>query len=530
MLMLRHPRLNIIRTLSLVAALAVAIVSISTSTDAPVKVVTPPMALTHVSTIAIAPTTVPTHASTTTYASMSDRALTNMIRDFYSHGLWKSCITCGANNIDWGADSMTYTLWFRWKVHNHDASVIPDLQALSTTAPRYGPPCSSSSNCGQWSDVPLWDSIALGREYEATGLNNAAILAREKAAFATVDGASSSVYASGACPTIHYQRPGGGRNRLKTLETDSNYIKAALLLYRYTHDASYLTRAENEYAAVRHYFLDPSLALYSVYVFDDGSSCRQVPGRFFASVNGNMIYNGITLAHDTGDNAYLTQAIATGQAVTQQLSDARGVFTDLQAENDIVEPLVEAMYDLATEAGQPFATSWLQAAASASASSLQSTGAYSRMFDGPTNQATITTWQTNGGYALAFAEGSLNPNGTPATTTAWASATSHSIATTTSSLPKSITFTGTGIALIGTLGENCCEAGHARIFIDNVETTDTTGIWQNKSSSGLTIPNTVLFAWRWPSSGTHTITIYPGIANAKEGGSFVHIQSYLVAP
>ncbi len=524
MLMLRHPRLKVIRTLILVAALAVAIVSISASTDTPVNVVMPPKAPTRASTTATA------QAPTTTYASISDQALTDMTHNFYSHGLWKSCASCGANNIDWGADSMTYTLWFRWKVHNHDASVLPDLQALSGTAPRYGPPCSSRAGCGQWSDVPLWDSIALGREYEATGSNNPTMLAREKAAFATVDGAGSSVYAFGACPSIHYQQSGGSSNRLKTLETDSNYIKAALLLYRYTHDASYLTKATNEYAAVRHYFLDPSLALYSVYVFDDGSSCSQVQGRFFASVNGNMIYNGITLAHDTGDNAYLTQAIATGQAVTQHLSDARGVFTDLQAENDIVEPLVEGMYDLATEAGQSFATRWLQVAASASASSLKATGAYSRMFDGPANPGTITTWQTNGGYALAFAEGSLNPTGTPATTTAWASATSHSAAITTSSLPQSITFTGTGIALIGTLGENCCEAGHARVFIDNVETTDTTGIWQNKSSSGLTIPNTVLFAWRWPSPGTHTITIYPGIANAKEGGSFVHIQSYLVAP
>ncbi|HKD77907.1 MAG TPA: hypothetical protein VKB76_20540, partial [Ktedonobacterales bacterium] len=222
--------------------------------------------------------------------------------------------------------------------------------------------------------------------------------------------------------------------------------------------------------------------------------------------------------------------IATGQAVANDLSDARGVFTDLQAENDVVEPLVEGMYDLAAEEGQSFATSWMQAAASASASSLKSTGAYSRMFDGPANQGTITIWQTNGGYALAFAEAGLNPNGAPATTSAWANATSHTTAITTSSLPASVTFTGSGIALIGTLGEQCCEPGHARVFIDGAETTDTTGIWQNKSSSGLTIPNTVLFAWRWSSSGTHTITIYPGIANPKEGGSFVHIQSYLVDP
>lgn len=512
--MVRHPRLNVTRTLGLVTSLVAALVGISACTDAP----------------KIAPKITPTQAPTMTYASISDQAFTNMTHNFYSHGLWKSCVSCGAGNVDWGADSMTYALWFRWKAHNHDASVIPDLQALAGTAPRYAPPCSSGSNCDRWSDVPMWDSIALGREYEATSSTNATILAREKAAFASVDGAGPSVYAFGACPSIHYQQPGGGRNQLKTLETDSNYIKAALLLYRYTHDSSYLTKAKNEYAAVRHYFLDPNLALYSVYVFDNGSSCSQVQGRFFASVNGNMIYNGITLANDTGDNTYLTQAIATGQAVAHNLSDARGIFTDLQAENDIVEPLVEGMYDLAAEEGQSFATSWLQAAASASASSLQSTGAYSRMFDGPANHGTITIWQTNGGYALAFAEGSLNPNGTPATISAWAGAASYGASIATASLPATITFTGTGIALIGTLGEHCCEGGHARVFLDNVETTDTTGIWQNKSSSGLTIPDSVLFAWRWPSAGRHTITIYPGIANAKEGDSFVHIQSYLVTP
>ena len=72
--------------------------------------------------------------------------------------------------------------------------------------------------------------------------------------------------------------------------------------------------------------------------------------------------------------------------------------------------------------------------------------------------------------------------------------------------------------------------GQARVLIDGVETTNTTGIWQNKSSPGISIPDTILFAWRWPTSGTHTIQILPGIYNAKEGGSFINIQSYLVTP
>ena len=83
---------------------------------------------------------------------------------------------------------------------------------------------------------------------------------------------------------------------------------------------------------------------------------------------------------------------------------------------------------------------------------------------------------------------------------------------------------------MGILGERCCEAGHARVFIDGKETVDKTGIWQNKSSSGISIANTVLFAWRWPTAGRHTIQIQPGIYNAKEGGSFIDITSSLVIP
>ncbi len=265
-------------------------------------------------------------------------------------------------------------------------------------------------------------------------------------------------------------------------------------------------------------------------------TCTQVQGRFFASVNGNMIDNGLTLAEFTGDQHYVADALATAQAVAHTLSDANGVFTDLQAENDIEEPLIEAMYDVGIGQDQLFVRNWLIAAAAASASSLKSDGTYSRMFDGPPNTGMSTAWQSNGGYALAVAASQIDPAGEPASTTAWAGAVRHPISITTSSrtgrtgLPASITFTGAGIALLGTLGEQCCEAGHARVFIDGNETADTTGIWQNKSSSGLSIPNTVLFAWRWPTAGSHTITIQPGIPNDKEGSSFVNISSYLVLP
>jgi hypothetical protein len=90
-------------------------------------------------------------------------------------------------------------------------------------------------------------------------------------------------------------------------------------------------------------------------------------------------------------------------------------------------------------------------------------------------------------------------------------------------------FTGSAIALIGTIGEQCCEAGHARVLIDGVETFDQTGIWQNKSSSGQSLAGSVLFAWRWPTVGTHVLEFQSGTTNAKEGGSFLHVQGYYAA-
>jgi hypothetical protein len=102
----------------------------------------------------------------------------------------------------------------------------------------------------------------------------------------------------------------------------------------------------------------------------------------------------------------------------------------------------------------------------------------------------------------------------------------HEVAST----PATLTFRGSGIALLGTLGEQCCEAGHARLLVDGRETADHTGIWQNKSSSGRSIPDTVLFVWRWPVAGRHTLTFESGIANGKEGGPFLHLTGYLALP
>ncbi len=91
-------------------------------------------------------------------------------------------------------------------------------------------------------------------------------------------------------------------------------------------------------------------------------------------------------------------------------------------------------------------------------------------------------------------------------------------------------FTGSGIALIGTLGAQCCEPGHATVTIDGQPTFDQTGIWQNKSSAGHPFPAAVLFAWRWPAAGAHVLTFGPGVGNVKEGGPFLRVERLLVLP
>jgi len=457
---------------------------------------------------------------TTTFAAAGDRAVTTMLHVFYAgHGLWNACDNpiCGRSNVDWGVDSLTYTLALRWTA-KHDPRIATTLKELLATAPTYPAPCQAKP-CG-WSDVPAWDSIAASREYEI--LHDPSALAKAEAAFAYVE--DGKLFALGACPQIRYQQPNGEANHLKTLETDANAIKAALLLYRATHSAGYLDSAVRHYSAVRSLFLDPNVPLYSVYVFDDGKTCTQVPHRFFASVNGDMIWNGLELSRATGDQRYRNDALATAKAVDHYLSDPAGVFADLQAENDIVEPLVEAMYGLATQAHASFARSWILRNAAAAISARKANGAFGRFFDGPAPIATMTVWQSNGGLAMMVAAAALQPKKRIPTASRWSGA--RYVAHPVSDPPASLTFTGSAIALVGTLGEKCCEAGHARVFVDGRETFDGTGIWQNKSSSGRSLRNTVLFAWRWTNRGTHTISFEPGEPNGKEGASFLHLQGY----
>lgn len=457
-----------------------------------------------------------------TYADYGDLAVDALERSFWTgSGTYFSCQAgCEARNIDWGDDSLTFTLYLRW-VTTGDESIPPIFSALISTAASYSP----CNDCDAWSDAPEWDAVADEREFEVTGDPNALDLA--KRAYSSVQ--DSNVYALGACPSIHYQRSFAGNARLKTLETDSNAIKAGVLLWRATGQTAYLDQAKATYAAVRRYFLEPALDLYTVYLFDDGQTCTPVPNRFFASVNGNMIWNGVALAGATGDPGYADDATRTALAVGQRLADPRGIFADLQAENDVVEPLIEGFYALATQQNLDFARTWiLTNAAAAIANARTPDGVYGRFFDGPAPTARVTIWQANGGLSLAIAAAALAPSTRVPAQAGWAP--TRTVTDDVTTLPSSLSFTGSGIALYGTLGEECCEAGHAAVTVDGQPSVDQTGIWQNKSSAGIAFPDTVLFAWRWPVSGAHTLELAVPTTNPKEGGPFVHVRRYVVLP
>ncbi len=453
-----------------------------------------------------------------TYAALATRSARRLETTFYNgHGLWRMCdpAICNTKNRDWGAGSLTNLLYFRWVIA-HDRSVLPILRTLADTAHTWFPGEHGSS------DSVMWDAVADVRIYQATGSKTA--LAKAEAAMrwlGTVPG-----LASGACPSTDYQWPFGQRGNLKTIETASNYVKAALLLYKITRIRTYLSIAESEYAQVRQYFLAPS-GLYTAYMFDSGSACHVLPGRYFASVNGNMIWDGQALAAATGERRYFSQAVGTARAVQVHLSDGAGIFADLQADNDIAAPLVEAMYSLATAGHQAFAARWLLANASAAAADGNALGEYGRFFDGPPPAVLATAWQINGGIAVMQAAAGLDPAGRPASPGFWGQATFVPDSQRMTGAPVRISFTGRAIAIMGIVGARCCNAGHATVLVDGVQTFNQTGIWQNMSSPAQQQPDQVLFAWRWHGPGHHVITILPARYDPEEGGSFFQMVGYM---
>jgi hypothetical protein len=459
--------------------------------------------------------------STGDYTARADLSMRLLEHTFYNGtGLWHMCrgLVCSTKNMDWGSDSLTYVLWFRWML-TKDPAVPPIMRTLAKTAHMWVRGDKGSS------DTAMWDSIANAREYQVTGSRTA--LAKSEAAFRWVDSVMAGGFAAGTCPGVDYQWPHGRGGNLKTLETATNYIKAALLLHELTGSPGYLAKAESKYDQVRRYFSTAAAPLYTVYAFDDGHACRALPGRYFASVNGNMIWAGAELAAVTGRQGYLHQAIATARAVGSRLSDAAGVYANLQADNDVAEPLIEAMYRLAAGEHQRFAATWLLTAASAAGADQNAAGEFGRFFDGPPPASVATAWQINGGAALIQAAAALDPHGSPADPAFWRRAKFVADNRGLDDSQLEISFTGRAIAIMGSIGAVCCGNGHARVYVDGTETFNRTGIWQNMTSPSVEQPGQVLFAWRWPASGPHKITIRPGIADDQEGGSFFQMAGYL---
>jgi hypothetical protein len=466
-----------------------------------------------------------------TYAQLGDEVLVTLRDAWYVPGTgWRGCpVECGANDQDWGADSLTTVLYERWLL-TRDPAIVDWLRELIAPAPDHG------RDAAMWSDVPLWDAVAALRMYDATHDPRALRHAIDDYAYV----ARGTPFAGGACGAIDYQYPqdrGGGPPPgagLKTLETGANRILAAALLAQRVADpserSSYLADARRSYAAARRVFLDRRRFLYTVYAFDSGRSCSVLPQRFFASVNGVMIEAGIELARASGDERYARDAHATAAALAR-LADDRGVFTDLQAENDIVEPLVLAMVKLARN-GDAHARAWILTNATAAVNARDAAGSYGRFFDGPAPPR-ATIFETNGGFGLMIAAAALAPGAVPDRSNPWVHAAGSDVRI---SAPAVYTFTGSGIAVIGTLGGRCaaafpgdrlCEAGHAHLRIDGREMVDRTGIWQGKMFGGRTL-NAVLFAWRWPTRSTHVLTFVPGEQNGKEGSSFLDVRRVLI--
>jgi len=238
----------------------------------------------------------PPTAGAVTFTAAGNHALETLLHTYYTgHGSWRACDgpNCPAGDADWGDDSLTATVALR-EAQTHASNLLPVLRALAKNARSYPAPCGRVKSCATLSDEPEWDAVALAEEYEAT--RYAAALSKAEAAYQFVAG--SRVYTSGACPSIPYQQPGGGDTKVKTLESEANLIKAALLLYGETKNSAYLAAAIAGYSAARTYFLDSRSSLYTTYVFDNGKRCVRLQRRFFASVNGDMIWNGVELGED----------------------------------------------------------------------------------------------------------------------------------------------------------------------------------------------------------------------------------------
>ncbi len=464
-----------------------------------------------------------------TFSQYAGDAVATVLRVWYAGGsAFVACPGCGPGvSSDWGTDSLVEVLYERWQLA-HDPLVAAAFANIVTGEP--------ANTLGGFSDVPMWDAVAALRAYDVTGDPRALANARQQYRRLV----SSAHFALGPCRPLDGQVHDRGGGGLVTLETDANRILAAVLLARRTGDTAEaradLADAQTIYAAVRATFLDPRLPLYTVYAFGAGGACAQVPRQFFASVNGRMIEAGLALAAATHRQHFADEARATGDAIAL-LADDRGIFADLQAQNDIVTPLVLAMLAL-SRGGDAAATDWILRNAGAAAHARAPDGSYARFFDGPPppSGAKVSVFETSGAFALMVAAGALAPDRQPEPD-AWPQAVSHAVAI--AAAPAVYAFTGSGIALIGALPKpgspDChkltvgpCEGGHVRLRIDRHEMVDRIGIWQGKAL--VDSPATVLFAWRWPAAGPHELELDPAAYNPKQGGTEIDVTQVLVLP
>jgi hypothetical protein len=441
---------------------------------------------------------------------------------WFADGGWKLCLAAGCPSAKSGsgAAALTFAAYFAWMPQNGgDASYAPLMDKIGASIPVPAAPCVDST-CRVRSDVPMWNAVALLRTYDKNERVNPGL---EKASSVLDSFDRSSAYFKGACPEIPYLEPFGGKSKLKALATDSNYAKAALSVAHYTGKDVYLDRGERRYLAARKYYFDPKAGLYTAYLIDDGKHCTQVPHRFLASVNGNMIYSAYVLFASQRGTVYQQQASGVARTAVAKLSDARGVLANLQDEDDTADPLFEAMFVLANYWNMDFARAWIARNAAAAEGARREDGSIGRFLDGPPPAGGVTAWQTSGGFAATLAAQALQPGEVlPSPGPGWKTAKFVRLGAQTT--PQTIRFTGSGIALRGTLGDPCCPGG-ARVFIDGVETFDHTGIRQSYSPAGK-IPNAILFAWQWPVAGKHEIKLE---ADSPAGAAqAAHLSGYEV--
>ena len=457
-----------------------------------------------------------------TYGDAGKASSTSLQELWFADGAWKLCLApdCPVAQSGSGAAALTYDAYFAWRPKDSgDSSYGPLMAKIAATIPPFTRPCVNAT-CHTLSTVAMADAVALLRTYDPNETDRSG-LAKVTGALDALD--RSKAYFRGACPEIPYAEPFGGKSMLKALATDSNYAKAAVSVAHYTLDTSYLDRGERRYLLARKFFFDPKAGLYTAYVLDDGKQCRQVPAQFQAGVNGDMIYVAYVLFVASRGAAYQAQATSVAQAVATKLSDARGILANLEDEHDSAEPLFEAFYVLAKYWNQDFALDFVTRNAAAVEGARTQTGSLGRFFDGPPPEDGVTAWQTSGGFAATLAAQALQPGDVlPSPGPGWTNARFTALGP--QKMPQVIRFNGSGIALRGTLGDRCCPAG-ARVFVDGVETFDRTGIRQSYSPAGK-IPNSVLFAWQWPTAGKHEIRLEA--KSPSDADRAVHLSGYEV--